>query len=45
MAVTLEQTIAQKQHSWLSGILNSQAFWVLIAILLLRPTGLFGEKP
>src|SRR5687767_13561081 len=34
MAVTLEQTIAQKQHSWLSAILNSQAFWVLIAILL-----------
>jgi ribose transport system permease protein len=34
MAVTLEQTIEQKQHSWLSAVLNSQAFWVLIAILL-----------
>jgi ribose transport system permease protein len=34
MAATLEQTIAQKQHGWLSAVLNSQAFWVLIAILL-----------
>jgi ribose transport system permease protein len=34
MAVTLDQTIAQKQHGWIGAILNSQAFWVLIAILL-----------
>jgi ribose transport system permease protein len=33
MAVTLDQTIAQKQHTWLSSLLNSQTFWVLIAIL------------
>jgi ribose transport system permease protein len=34
VAVTLDQTIAQKQHNWLSTMLGSQAFWVLIAILL-----------
>jgi ribose transport system permease protein len=34
MAVTLDQTIAQKQHSWLSMLLGSQAFWVVIAIVL-----------
>lgn len=34
MTVTLDQVIARKQHSWWSHILNSQAFWVLVAILL-----------
>ena len=34
MAVTLDDTIAQKQHNWVSMLLGSQAFWVLIAILL-----------
>lgn len=33
MAVTLEQTIARKQDTWLSSLLNSQAFWVLVAII------------
>lgn len=34
MAVTLEQTIAQRQHNWLSNLLRSQAFWVCVAIVL-----------
>jgi ribose transport system permease protein len=34
MAVTLDQTIAQKQHGWLSMLFGSQAFWVVIAIVL-----------
>ena len=34
MATTLDQTIAQKQHNWLSGILGSQTFWVLMAVIL-----------
>ena len=34
MATTLDDTIAQKQHNWLSGIVNSQTFWVLIAVIL-----------
>ncbi|AZO22834.1 MULTISPECIES: ABC transporter permease [unclassified Mesorhizobium] len=34
MAVTLDQTIAQKQHSFLSRILSSQTFWVVIAVIL-----------
>ena len=34
MAVTLDQTIAQKQHSWLNRIVNTQTFWVLCAVLL-----------
>jgi ribose transport system permease protein len=34
MAITLEQTIGQRQHNWLSAILGSQAFWVLVAIVL-----------
>ncbi len=33
MAVTLEQTIAKRQDTWLTGLLNSQAFWVLVAII------------
>ena len=34
MAITLDQTIEQKQRSWLAAILGSQTFWVLIAIIL-----------
>ena len=34
MAITLDQTIAQKQQSWLSALLGSQTFWVLIAVIL-----------
>jgi ribose transport system permease protein len=34
MATTLDQTIAQKQHNWLSSIVSSQTFWVLIAVIL-----------
>ncbi len=33
MAVTLEQTIAHKQHSWTSRLANSQTFWVLLAVI------------
>src|SRR5215468_3000019 len=33
MAITLEQTIQQKQQGWVSSIINSQTFWVLIAIV------------
>ena len=34
MAITLDQTIEQKQHSWLAAILGSQTFWVLVAVIL-----------
>jgi ribose transport system permease protein len=34
MATTLDQTIAQRQHNWLSSITGSQTFWVLIAVVL-----------
>ncbi|MBL9033752.1 MAG: ABC transporter permease [Rhodospirillaceae bacterium] len=34
MATTLDQTIAQKQHTWLTQIVSSQTFWVLIAVVL-----------
>ena len=34
MATTLDQTIAQRQHNWLSAIVGSQTFWVLIAVIL-----------
>ncbi|MBZ9670286.1 ABC transporter permease [Mesorhizobium sp. ES1-3] len=34
MAVTLDQTIAQKQHSFLSRLFSSQTFWVVIAVIL-----------
>ncbi|RJT42069.1 ABC transporter permease [Mesorhizobium waimense] len=34
MAVTLDQTIAQKQHTLLSRIFASQTFWVVIAVIL-----------
>ena len=26
---TLDQTIAQKQHTWLSRLVGTQTFWVL----------------
>ncbi len=34
MAVTLDQTIAHKQHTFLSRLLSSQTFWVVIAVIL-----------
>ena len=34
MAATLDQTIGQKQQSWLAAKLSSQTFWVLIAVIL-----------
>jgi ribose transport system permease protein len=34
MDVSLEQAIAGKQHTWLSKVVNSQEFWVLIAMVL-----------
>ena len=34
MAITLDQTIAQKQHSWHSSLLSSQTFWVLVVLIL-----------
>jgi ribose transport system permease protein len=34
MAVTLDDAISRKQHNWLSLLLASQAFWVLIAIVV-----------
>lgn len=34
MALTLDQTIAHRQHNWLSERLNSQTFWVLVAVVL-----------
>jgi ribose transport system permease protein len=34
MAVTLDQTIAQKQHTLLSRVFANQTFWVVIAVVL-----------
>jgi ribose transport system permease protein len=34
MAISLDQTIEQKQRSWFAGILSGQTFWVLIAVIL-----------
>ncbi|MBZ9732654.1 MULTISPECIES: ABC transporter permease [unclassified Mesorhizobium] len=34
MAVTLDQTIAQKQHTFLSRLFANQTFWVVIAVIL-----------
>jgi ribose transport system permease protein len=34
MSVTLDQAIAQKEHSWGNRILGSQTLWVLLAIVL-----------
>jgi ribose transport system permease protein len=33
MAITLDQTIGQKQQSWLAAKLSSQTFWVLVAVI------------
>lgn len=34
MAITLDQTIGQKQRSWFAAVLGGQTFWVLIAVIL-----------
>lgn len=34
MAVTLDQTIAHKQHSFMSRLLATQTFWVVVAVIL-----------
>ena len=34
MAVTLDQTIDHRQQGWLAGKLNSQTFWVLMAVVV-----------
>ena len=34
MAVTLDQTIAQKQHTFFSRLFANQTFWVVIAVIL-----------
>lgn len=34
MSVSLEDTIAHRQHNWLSSLLNSQALWVMCAIVV-----------
>jgi ribose transport system permease protein len=34
MAITLDQTIDQKQRNWLSHLMSSQMFWVLIAVIV-----------
>ncbi|WP_423066297.1 ABC transporter permease [Devosia sp. CN2-171] len=34
MSITLEQTIAKRQDNWFTTLINSQAFWVLVAILI-----------
>ncbi len=33
-STTLEEAIGRRQHSWYSPLLNSQAFWVFIAIIV-----------
>jgi ribose transport system permease protein len=33
MTATIDQTIGQKQQSWLAAKLSSQTFWVLIAVI------------
>jgi len=33
MAITLDQTIAQRQHNWRSSLLAHQTFWVLLVII------------
>src|SRR4051794_26105718 len=34
MAITLEQTIAKREHTMLSRITGSQTFWVFVAIVV-----------
>jgi ribose transport system permease protein len=33
MAVTLDQSIAQRQHGWYNALISSQAFWVTVAVI------------
>jgi ribose transport system permease protein len=33
MAVTLDQTIAQRQHNWYNTLISSQTFWVTVAVI------------
>jgi ribose transport system permease protein len=33
MAITLEDTIKQRQHNWLGWILSRQSIWVLLAVI------------
>ena len=34
MAITLDQTIEQRQRSWLAAVVGGQTFWVLVAVIL-----------
>ncbi|AFL49817.1 ribose transport system permease protein [Sinorhizobium fredii] len=34
MAITLDRAIGQRQQSWVTSVLSSQTFWVLIAVIL-----------
>ena len=34
MAITLDQTIAQRQRNWFSSVFASQTFWVLVAVII-----------
>ncbi|CCF00009.1 ABC transporter permease [Sinorhizobium fredii] len=34
MAITLDRAIGQRQQSWVTSVLASQTFWVLIAVIL-----------
>jgi len=34
MAVSLDEAIERRQHNWLSLLFSSQAFWVLVAIVI-----------
>jgi len=34
MAVTLDQTIAQRQHNWYNTLISSQTFWVTVAVIV-----------
>ncbi|PDT45696.1 sugar ABC transporter permease [Sinorhizobium fredii] len=34
MAITLDRAIGQRQQSWVTSVLSSQTFWVLVAVIL-----------
>ncbi|OAP39939.1 sugar ABC transporter permease [Sinorhizobium glycinis] len=34
MAITLDRAIGQRQQGWVTSVLSSQTFWVLIAVIL-----------
>lgn len=34
MAITLDRAIGQRQQSWVTSVLGSQTFWVLVAVIL-----------